>query len=96
MNDDIIEALYAVSVAFRKCNLEPPAAIILKNHEEGMRLLHSIRDMGNWTYDPRTGAAGKPVEHPDGTIYMSIEVLGMNIRWPANRLAMENGDYLWT
>jgi hypothetical protein len=96
MNDDIIEALYAVSVAFRKCNLEPPAAIILKNHEEGMRLLHSIWDMGNWTYDPRTGAAGKPVEHPDGTIYMSIEVLGMNIRWPANRLAMENGDYLWT
>jgi hypothetical protein len=91
-----MEALYAMRVAFKKCNLEPPAVIILKNQEEGMRLLMSIRQLGCWIYDLSTNTAGTPVEHPDGTVYMSIEVMGMNIRWPANRLATENGDYLWT
>jgi hypothetical protein len=97
MNNDIMEALYDVRVAFKKCGLEVPEAIVLKTHEEGMRLLHQIRDKaGGWVYDPQTGVAGKPVEHPDGSMYMHMEVMGMNIRWPANRIAMQNGGYLWT
>jgi hypothetical protein len=97
MSHDIMESLHDIRAAFLKCNLEVPAVIVLKTHEEGMRLLHAIRDKpGLWTYDPRSGAAGKPVEHPDGSIYMSIEIMGLNIRWPANRIAVQNEGYLWT
>lgn len=94
MSNDILDALYGVRVAFVAAGLEPPAAICLKSHDDGMRLLSAIRDCGVMIYSA-PDRNYKPVEHPDGSIWMEAEFAGMKIHWPANRWAMEAGGYVY-
>ena len=52
------------------------------------------RDSGMMVYK-MPDAAYKPVEHPDGSMWMQAEFAGMKIHWPANRYATQAGGYVW-
>ena len=89
---DILDALYTVREAFLRANLSPPDAIILATREDGMRLLSALKQE-NIIYRESWPPHGKPIEHPNGSVWMEVEAVGMKIRWPANRCAMETGGY---
>lgn len=93
MSNDIFDALYGVRAAFMCADLSPPAAIVLATHEDGMRLLTAINAAGVIYTAPNPHY--KPVEHPDGSIWMEAEFAGMKIHWPANRYAKEAGGYVY-
>ena len=90
--NNILDALYAVRAAFLRANLSPPAAIILASREDGMRFLYAANHDNSIYIESRPPYA-KPVEHPDGSVWMEVEAVGMKIRWPANRCVMETGGY---
>ena len=89
---DILDALYTVRAAFLRANLSPPDAIILASHKDGMRFLSAFKQ-DNIIYSESGPPHGKPIEHPNGSVWMEAEVAGIKIRWPANRRAMETGGY---
>lgn len=90
---DIVDAIAAFRVAFLRENMKPPSVILLESHDEGMRLLSYLRDSSNWTATLDSGMLGKPVEMADGSVYMEIELMGMKVRWPANRYATKEGTW---
>ena len=94
MSDDIIDAIAKFRVAFLRENLKPPVAIMLASHDEGMRLVSHLNGMmmkPTYTLGDRT--LGKPVEMADGSIAMELEIMGMKVRWPANRYALPDGSW---
>ena len=93
MSEDFFDSLHTIRATFMRAGLEPPQAIILASHEEGMRFLSAIRDSGMMVYK-MPDAAYKPVEHPDGSMWMQAEFAGMKIHWPANRYATQAGGYV--
>lgn len=92
---DILDALMRIQYEFRKCDLEPPAMIALKDHEQGMRLLAQLHLMTRFVITSGSGREGKIVEHPDGSVWMEAEVYGMKVHWPAVKYATEDGGYVW-
>jgi hypothetical protein len=88
---DLVDAIAKFRVAFLRENMKPPTTIILADHDEGMRFLSMLIQMNNWTLD--ISKAGKPVEMADGSVYMEVEIMGMAVRWPANRIAMRDGSW---
>lgn len=93
MEGDILDALYQIRIGFQKCDLLPPAAIILSSHDEGMRFLSAMNGAGLQLTFPHD--AIKPVEHPDGSVWIEVTFADMKIRWPGNKYATQSGDYLW-
>lgn len=91
--NDIFEALYRIRTSFLAANLEAPAAIVLKTHDDGMRFLSAVAASGIIYVAPSQHY--KPVEHPDGSIWMEAEFAGMKIHWPANRYATQAGGYVY-
>ena len=89
---DILDALYAARAVFMRANLSPPDAIILASHEDGMRFMSAVK-LANIIYSESWPPHGNPIEHPNGSVWMEVEAVGMKIRWPANRRAMETGGY---
>jgi hypothetical protein len=92
---DLIDSLMRISHEFRSLNLEPPSAIILADHEQGMRLLGLLHQMKYMVLTVGTERLGKPIEHPDGSVYMQIEIYGMKVQWPALKMALPDGGYAW-
>lgn len=92
--NDIFEALYRIRTSFVAANLSPPSAIVLKTHEDGMRFLSAVRDSHGMIYTVPSEHY-KPVEHPDGSIWMEAEFAGMKIHWPANVYATKAGGYVY-
>ena len=90
--NNILDAIYTVRAAFLRANLSPPDAIILASHDDGMRFLSTVKQ-DNIIYSAARHPYVKPVEHPNGAVWMEVEAVGMKIRWPANRRAMETGGY---
>ncbi len=91
--EDILDALYQIRISFQKCNLEPPSAIVLSSHDDGTRFLAAMNGANLLLTFPND--AIKPVEHPDGSVWMEATFAGMKIIWPANRYATQSGGYLW-
>lgn len=91
---DIFDSLYRVRTTFLSAGLNPPAAIVLKTHDDGMRLLSAIRDAPGMIYTVPSQYY-KPIEHPDGSVWMEAEFAGMKIHWPANRYATQAGGYVY-
>ena len=89
---DILDAIAEFRAAFQTLDLDPPVSITLSTHEAGMKLLCRLYATPYLIY---YGGAGKPVEHPDGSVWVEIEVVGMKIRWPGNKYARQNGDFVW-
>ena len=90
---DIIDAIARFRVAFLRENMKPPTVIILPDHEEGMRLLSYLRDTSTWSVAIGSPLLGIPIESADGTAYMEIDIVGMKVRWPANKYAMPDGSW---
>ncbi len=92
---DILDAIAGIGVGFRSADLDVPEVIILKSHDQGMRFISMIHQRYLYAKagDPMLG---KPIEQPDGSVYMEIELMGMKIRWPAMKMAMQKGGYSWT
>lgn len=93
---DIIDALAQVSRCFQSADLKPPAAILLADHDEGMRLLHMLHQMPYIVIPMGSDRGGKVIEHPDGSVWMEVEVYGIKVRWPAMRFAKPEGGYVWS
>ena len=90
---DIVDAIAKFRVAFLRENMKPPTVIILPDHEEGIRFLIYLRDNSVWSVSIGSPLLGKPIEQADGSVYMEIEIMGMKVRWPANRYAMPDGSW---
>ena len=92
---DIVDALAKISHCFRAVNLQPPAAILLSSHDEGMRLLWQLHQLEYIVVPMDSQRGGKVVEHLDGMAWMEVEVYGIRIGWPAMKLAKPEGGYVW-
>ena len=92
MSRDILDALAALRAAFIRERINPPSAIHLPTHEDGMRFLAGVAQM-NIFVCAGDSRLGKPVETADGGVYMEVEVFGMAVRWPANRYATPDGKW---
>lgn len=95
MSRDIIDALMRISHEFKSLDMEVPEAILLKNHDQGMRLLGALHQMSYMMIPFDSERGGKAIEHPDGSVWMQAEVYGMKVRWPAKKLARPDGGYVW-
>ncbi len=93
MGKDIFDAIAEFRVAFASLDLNPPDVILLKSPEDGMRVLSELRQEHLMTF--AAGSVGQPVEHPDGSVWIEIEVYGMKIRWPAKKYATHDGGFKW-
>lgn len=88
---DIMDGLAMVRATFLSVNMKPPSVILLESHEEGILFLSEIRQVGFWV--PSGSDLGKPVEMADGSVWMEIQVMGIIVRWPANKIAMPDGSW---
>lgn len=79
--------------AFASEDMRPPVAVILESPQEGMRVLSALSNLQHMTLSD--GAGAKPVEHPDGSVWMEITVYGIKVRWPAQRYALAPNRYVW-
>lgn len=88
---DILDNLARVRTAFIAARLNPPAAIYLGSNEDGMRLLSAVAKHPMFMAPP--SRYGCPVEFADGSVFMECELMGMRVRWPANRRARPDGSW---
>lgn len=93
MADDVLDLLAYIARGFRTIGMEPPSVIMLKSGEEGRRFLTAMHQKQNWVAVVGSATLGTPIEMADGTVYMSMEVMGMQVRWPASRYAMPDGSW---
>ena len=96
MMADIFDSLARVRMAFLQANLEPPSVMLLQSHEEGMRFLSAVRQSGNWTAMVGSPDLGRVTEMADGSAWMEVQVMGIKVRWPANRTATPDGSWSYT
>lgn len=90
---DILDGLAQVRATFMRENMEPPTVILLGSHEEGMRFLSNIRGDHNWNAVVGSPDLGHVVEMADGSAWMELKVMGIAVRWPANRWARPDGGW---
>ena len=90
---DILDGLAQVNVAFKREGLKPPTVMLLESHEEGMRFLSSIRQSNCWSALVGSPDLGRVVEMADGSAWMECKVMGIAVRWPANRIARPDGGW---
>ena len=90
---DLVDAIAAFRVAFLREDFKPPVVILLEDHEEGSRFLGYLRNTSTWTVLVGDQRLGKPVEMADGSVFMELEIVGMKVRWPANRYAQPDGTW---
>ncbi len=90
---DILDGLAQVRVTFLRENLKPPTVMLLESHEEGVRFLSNIRQSGAWTAVVGSADLGHLIEGADGSLWMELKVMGIAVRWPANRIATPDGKW---
>ena len=93
--NDILDGLAQVRLTFIREQLKPPTVMLLESHEEGMRFLSNIRQSNTWTAIAGSPDLGRVVEMADGSAWMECKVMGIAVRWPANRLATFDGTWLY-
>lgn len=96
MDSDILDGIASIRVAFLAANINPPTTILLKSHEEGMRFLSAVRQTSQWVAVIGSPDLGRPVEMADGSAWMEVTVMGIAVRWPANRTATPDGSWSYT
>ena len=93
LDTDIFDGIARIRHEFLRANLKPPTVILLESHEEGMRMLSAIRQRGDWIAVVGSADLGHERQMSDGSVWMEIKVMGIAIRWPANRMAMPDGTW---
>ncbi len=95
---DLIEHFFLIRSGFQSLGLEPPSAILLSSHQEGMEFLSRLNlSKHYWNHvlpvqNPNF-PNGKVVEMADGSARMQMTVLGINVSWPANRTTTADGTW---
>lgn len=92
---DVLDSIARIRMEFLALGLKPPVVIRLVSHEEGYRFLSSVRQSNQWITTAGSPNLGKPVLEADGTMVMEIEVMGVKVRWPADRLAKPDGSWAY-
>ena len=96
---DILDGLEQVRATFMRENLKPPTVLLLESREEGVRFLSNIRQSSYWTAVVGSRVqldaimAVRAVEMADGSVWMECKVMGIAVRWPANRVALPDGGW---
>ena len=90
---DILDGIALIRHKFMEIGLEPPTAILLKSHDEGMRVLSEVMQKLRWTVEAGSPRLGQPIQMADGSAWMEVKVMDIAIRWPANRIAMPDGSW---
>ena len=92
---DILDGMAQIRATFARANITPPTAILLASHDDGMRFLRSIsqKDIVVHVGAP---SLGKPMMMADGSAWMECIVMGIAVRWPANRTATPDGSWSYT
>lgn len=96
--DDIITVVARLANGFAQIGLPKPEAIVMKTHDDGMRLYRELQGLnhgGVMHYRPGQEPGLQPVEGENGAVYMEAEVYGMKIRWPAEKWPMPRGGWRW-
>lgn len=93
MSRDLFDGLAMVRETFQRAGLKPPTVMLLESHDEGIRFLSSVRQQGDWVAVAGSGELGRVVEMADGSAWMSVQVMGIEVRWPANRFALPDGGW---
>lgn len=93
---DILDGIAQIRHTFMAIGMQPPTTILLETHEEGMRFISAVRQTSQWVSVIGSSAIGRPVEMADGSAWMEIEVMGIKVRWPANRTATRDGSWAYT
>lgn len=79
---DILKAILTLSAAFRKAGLEVPEAIVLKDADEGSRLLWQLHEPSLMV-----------LQYLEEDLMMStVKVMGIEIRWPSKKFIMADGE----
>lgn len=93
MSRDILDAMANLRIAFIAANLNPPAVMLLDQPEDGLKLIQYLKAEDMLIFTP--GEYGRPVEHPDGSVWMELDVgvVGMQVRWPARTYPQPNGGF---
>lgn len=81
--NDIAQAIYALRIAFRKHGLEPPKAIELGSHEDGMSLKSRL---------PKEMFYANP-QMFDGDPKVVGSIVGVDIYWPAEFRSRARGGF---
>jgi NAD(P)-dependent dehydrogenase (short-subunit alcohol dehydrogenase family) len=87
------QGLAQVRETFMRASLKPPTTLLLESHDEGMRFLSAIRQQDLWVAPAGSDRLGKPIEMADGSVWMECQVMGIAVRWPANRIATPDGGW---
>lgn len=90
---DILDGLAQVRATFTREQLKPPTVMLLESHEEGMRFLSAIRQTSTWSAVVGSPDLGRVVEMADGSAWTECKVMGIAVRWPANRVALHDGSW---
>lgn len=92
---DIVAVMARISHEFQQLGLAVPEAILLKNREEGMHFCYQLQKHTKFWLPRNDAGVGKSVEHPDGSVWMEAEVYGIKVRWPAEKMALRSGGYVF-
>jgi hypothetical protein len=84
---DIFDAIALSREAFMGAGLDAPTVILLGTHDQGMLFLLAMRQKNQHLFN--VGSS----ELADGSKWMECEVLGIAVRWPANRVATKDGSW---
>lgn len=93
---DILDGIAQIRHTFMAIGMKPPTTILLETHEEGMRFITAVRQTSQWVYVISSQDSGRPVEMADGSVWMEVEVMGIKVRWPANRTATRDGSWAYS
>lgn len=88
-HQDLLDAIYALHLAFRRQRMEPPA-IMLSSHDEGMRFVRGL--IGDAKFRV-TDEMYRLVMAPDSSVWREFVFYGVTVRWPAVRTALPNGGW---
>lgn len=90
---DVLDGMAQVCATFMRAGLKPPTVMLLESHDEGMRFLSVIRQSSVWVAVVGSPDLGRVVEMADGSAWMECKVMGVAVRWPANRIALPDGGW---
>ena len=90
---DVLDGIASIRNTFLALGMNPPTAILLGSHDDGMRLLSEVRQMNSWTAPVGSPELGKAVLHSDGSSWMELKIMEIAVRWPANTHALPDGKW---
>ena len=89
----LLDALWATCRVFAKSGMAKPSEVILLLDEEaGLELRFELLETDHIFVTADNGAGiTTPIMREDGSLWWEVTILGMRVRWPAQRRATSSG-----